>query len=103
MEADQNGKVRVVLVGDDTVRDFAVALTYKAATLPHFIEWKMTGEGHFVLGLEPANCGLAGRKAQREAGTLHFLKPGEQEEFLIELRVLDGVSEVKNSIASISC
>jgi hypothetical protein len=102
MEADHNGDVRVVLVGDDTVRDFAVELTYKAATLPHFVEWKMTGEGHFVLGLEPANCGLAGRKAEREAGTLRFLRPREQEEFRIELRVLDGVSEIENSIALIS-
>ena len=101
MKANQNGEVRVVLVGDDTARDFAVELTYMAATLPRFVEWKMTGEAHFVLGLEPANCGLAGRKAEREAGTLRFLPPGEQVEFRIELRVLDGVSEVENSIALI--
>ena len=100
MAPDQKGSVRVVLVSNDA-RDFAVQMDYKAATLPRFVEWKMTGEGHFVLGLEPANCGLAGRKAERDAQTLHFLQPGQQEEFHVELSVLDGVHEVEKSIASL--
>ncbi len=101
MAPNQHGNVRVVLVSDDA-RNFAVQMDYKSATLPRFVEWKMTGEGHFVLGLEPANCGLAGRKAERAAQTLHFLEPGQQEEFRLELRVLDGVEEVQNSIASLT-
>jgi len=100
MERGPNGGVRVVLVSDDATRDFAVEMTYLAATLPRFVEWKMTGEGHFVLGLEPANCGLAGRKAERESGALYLLQPGERMEFHGELRVLDGTNEVAESIAS---
>jgi hypothetical protein len=101
MAPDQHGNVRVVLVSDDA-RNFAVQMDYNSATLPRFVEWKMTGEGHFVLGLEPANCGLAGRKAERDANTLHFLEPGQQEEFSLQLRVLDGADEVQSAIASLS-
>jgi hypothetical protein len=39
---------------------------------------------------------------EREAGTLRVLQPTEQEEFHIEIRVLDGVREVAESIALIS-
>jgi hypothetical protein len=99
MAPDRNGNVHVVLVNDDSTRDFAVEMIYPAARLPQFIEWKMTGAGHFVLGLEPANCGLAGRKTERDAGTLRILKPGETEEFRIEFRVLQDEREVSEAIA----
>ena len=95
------GLVRVVLVSDDATRDFAVEMTYRADTLPQLIEWKMTGEGHFVLGIEPGNCKVDGRKREREAGTLRILEPGEKEEFQLELRVLDGAAEVAKAIAQL--
>jgi len=95
----RDGLIRVVLVSDDTTRDFGVEMAYRAATLPQLIEWKMTGEGHFVLGIEPGNCKVDGRKREREAGTLRLLEPGEKEEFQLELRVLDGAAEVAQAIA----
>jgi hypothetical protein len=98
MASDAGGEVRVLLVSDEMSRDFALEMAYNAETLPQFVEWKMTGEGHFVLGLEPANCGLSGRKAEREAGTLIQLQPGESREFGIKLRVLSGESEVTSAI-----
>jgi hypothetical protein len=100
MEPDEKGAVHVLLVSDDTSRDFAVEMTYTAATLPRFVEWKMTGQTHFVLGLEPANCKVDGRKAERDAGILCFLEPGESKEFGLELRVLAGTEEVSEAIQS---
>lgn len=102
MAAGADGRVRVVLVSDDAVRDFGVELSYQTATLPRLIEWKLTGSGSFVLGLEPANCKAEGRKAEREAGTLRILRPGEEEKFEIELRVLDGEPEVAEAIAGLA-
>jgi hypothetical protein len=58
----------------------------------------MTGQTHFVLGLEPANCKVDGRKAERDSGTLCFLKPGEEKQFGLELRVLAGSQEVSEAI-----
>jgi hypothetical protein len=102
MAPDAGGEVHVVLVSDDTTHDFGVELIYTAAALPQFIEWKMTAPSHFVLGLEPANCRVDGRKVEREAGTLRVLRSGENEEFNLELRVLDGAREVSEAIENIS-
>jgi hypothetical protein len=47
----------------------------------------MLGPGMYLTGLEPANCGLAGRAAEREAGTLPMLAPGEARRFGITVRI----------------
>ena len=91
----------VVLVGDDSTRDFGVLLEYRAATLPRFIQWKMPGATHYALGLEPANCKVEGRSAERQAGSLQMLPPNASREFALEIRVLDGQQEVAQAIASV--
>jgi hypothetical protein len=100
MAPDPAGKVTVVLVSDGDRPEFGVALSFDSKTLPRFVQWKMTGANHFVLGLEPANCWTLGRKAERDRGTLQMLSPGERREFRLELRVLNGAEEVSNAIRS---
>jgi hypothetical protein len=97
MKSDAGGRVTVVLVGDS---DLGVAINYDSKSLPEFVQWKMTGANHFVLGLEPANCRTLGRKAERDRGTLQTLAPGERREFRLELSVLDGADEVANAVRS---
>ncbi len=87
----------MILAGDS---DLGVALSYDSKTLPEFVQWKMTGANHFVLGLEPANCRTLGRKAERDRGTLQMLSPGERREFRLELSVLNGADEVANAVRS---
>jgi hypothetical protein len=93
------GKVTVVLVSDSDRPEFGVALTYDPQTLPEFVQWKMTGANHFVLGLEPANCRTLGRKAERQRGTLQTLAPEERRAFQLEFRVLNGAEEVAHAIS----
>jgi Domain of unknown function (DUF4432) len=102
MAADSQGRVTVVLVRDRTNPNFGISLTYDADTLPQFGEWKMTGENHFVLGLEPANCATLGRAKERERGTLQTLAPGERLEYRTELRILDGSTQVADAIQTVS-
>lgn len=102
MQPDAAGKVTVVLVSDTDNPELAVALTYDSRTLPEFVEWKMTGVNHFVLGLEPANCRSLGRKAERERGTLQTLAPGERREFHLELKVLHGAEQVAQAVRATS-
>jgi len=97
MKPDPGGRVTVILVGDS---DLGVALSYESKALPEFVQWKMTGANHFVLGLEPANCRTLGRKAERDRGTLQTLAPGERREFRLEVSVLDGAEEVANAVRS---
>ena len=48
-----------------------VRWTYPTANLPYLMEWKMMGNGTYVVGVEPANCnGLGGRAATRSSGPL---------------------------------
>jgi len=63
---------------------------YRQKELPKFTQWKMVGEGEYVLGMEPANCLVQGRAKERERGTLQFLEPGEKREFIVRIGVLDG-------------
>jgi hypothetical protein len=62
--------------------------TIDATTLPYLMEWKMMGEGSYIIGIEPANCnGLGGRAATREVGGLPVLKPGESRDYHMDLEV----------------
>jgi hypothetical protein len=101
MKPDEERKVTVALVSDESARDFGVAVKYSAATLPSFIQWKMTSVNHFVLGLEPANCRVEGRKAERERGTLVVLEPGQKQDFVVEISVLDGRTEVNRVVETL--
>ena len=59
-------------------------MSFDSGRLPCLYQWKMTGEGHYVMGLEPSNCpGVHGRAATREAGELPSLAPGETAEYEI--------------------
>jgi hypothetical protein len=63
--------------------------TYQAANLPYLMEWKMMGEGAYVVGVEPANCnGLGGRAATRDMGQLPILEPGESRNYRIDLEII---------------
>lgn len=54
-----------------------LTVSWDARQLPHLWQWRMLGPGMYLTGLEPANCGLAGRAAEREAGSLVELEPGD--------------------------
>jgi hypothetical protein len=98
MERNSAGRISVVLVSDRDNPSFGLHLIYDATTLPEFIEWKMTGTNHFVLGLEPANCKILGRDKERQQGTLQMLAPGERRDFQLELRVLDSATQVADAL-----
>jgi hypothetical protein len=83
---DQNGQATVGL--NNPHLGIGVRWTYDATNLPYLMEWKMMGEGAYVVGIEPANCmGLGGRVATRETGNLLFLTPGESRQYKIKLEV----------------
>ncbi len=51
----------------------AASLEWNGETLPVFAQWKSMASGDYVLGLEPSNCYIMGRNAEREHGTLRTL------------------------------
>ena len=96
MAADAEGFVTVLLVNRafNNGQGLGVYLKYRQAELPKFTQWKQVGAGTYVTGFEPANCWVEGRAKERERGTLQFLKPGEQREYMVEIGVLDGNTEI---------
>ena len=53
-----------------------VTLTW-SDTLPILAHWRSMASGDYVIGLEPTNCYIMGRKQEREHGTLPVLQPGQ--------------------------
>ena len=64
---------------------FGVRIAYKKSEFPHLTVWKMMGEGEYVCGIEPANCKVLGRAAEREAGRLQSIEPGETRRFSVTI------------------
>jgi len=74
---------------------FGVYVKYLKEQLPRFIQWKMMGEGDYVLGLEPSNCGVEGRNRDRADGLLQFLNPGEERQYKLEIGIISGDDEYR--------
>ena len=87
LPADNNGWAGLRLVNQ--ARQRQLSLRYQKATLPNLVQWKMMGQGTYVLGLEPANCRVTGRSQERSRGTLKSLEPGEQCKFSVEIEAGD--------------
>jgi hypothetical protein len=66
-------------------RPLTVRLGWDALSLPVLVQWKMPGQGTHVLGIEPANCHVEGRAAERERGTLVMIAPGQTIEYHLKL------------------
>jgi len=90
IEPGPDGTAEVALVNRRLRGGLALSVRYDAKALPRLIQWKMLGEGTYVMGLEPANCLVEGRAAERAQGTLQVLAPGETRRFWIELSVATG-------------
>lgn len=96
MRADEDGFVRCGLVNEKIEgEEFGVYLRYEFSQLPNFLQWKMMGEAEYVVGMEPANCQVEGRAKEKERKTLQMLKPGETQDFSLEVGVLRGKSEIE--------
>lgn len=65
-------------------------LKFDTRNLPYLNEWKMMGEGLYILSIEPMNCNpLPGRAAMRLQNTLPVLEAGESRSYALELEVIE--------------
>jgi hypothetical protein len=84
---DTPASASVVNPGYEPTGGIAVTVTWDPSQLPRMWQWRMQGPGTYVCGLEPGNCGLAGRAAERAAGDVESLTPGEKREFDLSIRI----------------
>jgi hypothetical protein len=80
-----------------------ISIHFNPQQLPALMQWRMLGEGTYVMGIEPANCPtIEGRVEAERQGTLPFLDPGESRRYELEFRVLDGREEMDDMVAEIA-
>ena len=89
---DEAGQTQILLI--NRAEQIGVALSFDKANLPFCTEWKMMGQGEYVCGIEPGNCLVLGRRAERNAGRLQHIGGGEEKTFAWRLSVLDGAEAI---------
>ncbi|HCR82159.1 MAG TPA: DUF4432 domain-containing protein [Lachnospiraceae bacterium] len=77
--------------------NLGVYVKFDREAFTNFSEWKMMGEGEYVVGMEPATARPEGRKKARENGELIMLKPEEKKVYTFEI----GVFEDEKSLGGI--
>lgn len=70
----------------------AAVVEWDGGELSHLLQWRITGESMFALGLEPSTTGLGGRDAEERDGSLHWVQPGASRHFSVTLRFETGDS-----------
>lgn len=89
----EDGYARAALVNRGM--DFGAYVRFRQAELPHLIQWKMMGQGTYVVGLEPANSWVQGRSVDRAQGVLRTLNPGQTESLVLEIGVLPDAAAIE--------
>ena len=98
-KADDDGKIKVALVNESF--ELGVYLSFLKSEFPHFIEWKMMGQGEYVVGVEPGN--ITGNRAyMRKEGTLEYIKPGARRSFTLEIGIIDGKESIQKTLQKIN-
>ncbi len=89
-EPDHRGYVTVLLSNQrfSGGQGLGVRLRYEKRMFPYLWQWRMLGEGTYVMGIEPANSKVFGRAAARNEGVLELLQPGEERAFVLTVEVL---------------
>jgi galactose mutarotase-like enzyme len=75
LRADKNGDTGVSLQNKKI--GIALGIKFNIKQLPLLTQWKMMGQGDYVLGLEPCNVPTRNRVFLRNEKLLPYLKPGE--------------------------
>lgn len=92
LRPDKEGNILLGIVNPQL--EIGVYLRYPHSEFPHFVEWKMMGEGEYVVGIEPGN--ITGNRADmRRDGSLEFIEPGAERQFTLEIGVLDGLEAIE--------
>ncbi len=90
MAAEPDGSVPVGIVNRD---NFGVYVVYNQKQFPHYLEWRMMGEGQYAVGIEPCT-NTFGRDIARQLGQLITLQPGDKRIYETEVGILDGAADV---------
>ena len=81
--AEENPRISVV---NETL-PLCVSFLYNKSEFTHLTEWKMMGQGDYVVGIEPGNCYPISVTEARKKGDLAMIAPGETKRFGLTIEV----------------
>jgi hypothetical protein len=91
LNPDAAGYTAAALVNPALDNGLGLRIRWPKEQLPWMVEWRMLGQGEYVVGLEPVNCPtIQGRAEAVKRGTLPTLQPGEERHYDIDVDVLVG-------------
>ncbi len=79
---------------------FGVRLDFDRRVQPYFMEWKSMKTGDYVIGLEPSNSSVYGRKYHEAQGTMHTIAPYAKETYHLSFTILKdaaAIAETENA------
>jgi len=85
LPADADGNCAITIANPDFGAD--VRLSFRKAELPYLVQWRMPGQGEYVMGLEPGNCEPVGQPAFEKTGRLRRIEPGQVVETRVRLDI----------------
>lgn len=96
IEADEDGNSNIAIVNKDFNDGEGIGawMKFNKDNLPMLTQWKQMGMGEYVCRIEPCNSPVGGRAAEREKGTLKFIKPGEKVSFKLEFNILKSNEDI---------
>ncbi|HEY6713615.1 MAG TPA: aldose 1-epimerase family protein [Rubrobacter sp.] len=85
--ADAQGWAEARLENPSLEGGIALSVRFRPEQLPQFVQWTMTGEGTYVVGLEPATCRVGGYQREEAEGRVIHLAPGESRRFRLQIEI----------------
>jgi len=89
-----DGTCRAALVNPELGNGLGVTLAWQKDAMPYMAEWKMMGQGTYVVGIEPTTCPFPPRQGLRDRGQMPELATGETRETGFRLGVVQGPDEL---------
>lgn len=86
LAGDGDGHSFAAIVNDEL--GFGVRLDFDQKVQPYFMEWMSMKTGDYVIGLEPSNSSVYGRKFHEAQGTMHKIAPFARETYRLSFTVL---------------
>lgn len=92
LAGDENGNSFAALVND--ALGFGVRLDFDRKVQPYFMEWMSMKTGDYVIGLEPSNSSVYGRKYHEKEGTMHRIAPFAKETYHLSFTILKDAAAI---------
>ena len=87
-----NGDTFAAIVNDRL--GIGVRISFNRKNMPYFMEWKSTASGDYVIGLEPSNSSVYGRKYHESENTLKTLPAYGEETIKWSFTILRDEKEI---------